>query len=50
MIEQDNNIPSSPKEDLAEMVELIRLMLADSPYPVQSEDFPEVDRRRPSAA
>ena len=37
----------SAEEALAEVLELIRLMLEDSPYPVSAEDFPRVGETLP---
>jgi hypothetical protein len=43
MMSNDNTDPKiSAETALAEVLELIRLMLADSPYPVSAEDFPRV--------
>jgi hypothetical protein len=47
----NDNAPRPSHEDaVAEMMELIGLMLADSPYPVSIEDLPEPAVQRPSAA
>jgi hypothetical protein len=43
----DNDRQTSFEEAVAEVLELIRLMLEDSPYPVTGEDLPPVDETPP---
>jgi hypothetical protein len=45
----DNEPPTSFEEAVAEVLELLRLMLEDSPYPVSAENFPQVGETQPIA-
>ncbi len=45
--DNNNDPPIAPEKAIAEVLELIRLMLEASPYPVAAEDFPIVAADEP---